>query len=376
MDNSTLTTIGSLVTTALLCITAESQAAQLYNITKINTLGGSTSTALSINDLGQVVGHSNVSSGDLHPYVWNNGVMTDLGTLGGVEGRSYHINNSGTVFGTSFPTPPQAANPYRATVWSSSPPINLGTFGGTRSTAWTGNEAGQAAGGARQTTGDLTKAFYWDGVNPIVDIGTLPGGTIANVWRMNNNGFDTGYSGYDGKAKTRVIVWNLNNLSSITRTDLGTLGGTAGDGYGINELGQVVGYSTNAAGTLRAFYWGGSGPLVDLQTLGGTTGEAYAISDNGQIVGRSRNTAELLRATLWDSGKIHDLTSLISNNVEGWVLDTALNINDAGAIVGRGTVGGVQRGFVLTPIPEPTTLSLLACAGLLALRRRRSVFTH
>lgn len=293
--------------------------------------------------------------------------MTDLGTLGGSEGRAYHVNNSGRVFGTSFPTPPVGSNPFRASVWDAGNlPVNLGTFGGTRSTAWSADELGRAVGGARTTAGDLTRPFFWDGVNPILDIGTLPGGTTANAWRMNNSGLVVGNSGYDGTSSTRAVLWDLSDLNNILRTDLGTLGGTSGDGYGINDLGQVVGFSTNSAGALRAFRWDGAGPLVDLGTLGGASGEAYAINDSAQIVGRSRDASEILRATLWDQGIAHDLTSLLANNGEGWVLDSALNINDAGVIVGRGTVGGVQRGFILTPIPESST-ALLVALGLMGL---------
>jgi len=53
-------------------------------------------------------------------------------------------------------------------------------------------------------------------------------------------------------------------------------------------------------------------------------------------------------------------------------LRSAFAINDNGQIVGIGSdAQGNGRAFLLTPIPEPATLSLLALGGLALLRRRR-----
>jgi probable HAF family extracellular repeat protein len=52
-------------------------------MTDLGTLGGAPGVALSMNDLGQVVGYSHTASRQIHPFLWEEGVMTDLGTLGG-----------------------------------------------------------------------------------------------------------------------------------------------------------------------------------------------------------------------------------------------------------------------------------------------------
>ena len=54
-----------------------------------------------------------------------------------------------------------------------------------------------------------------------------------------------------------------------------------------------------------------------------------------------------------------DLNTLI-DPLSGWELSAATAINDAGQITGYGVIGGQNHAFLLTPVPEPTTLALLA----------------
>jgi len=68
-----------------------------------------------------------------------------------------------------------------------------------------------------------------------------------------------------------------------------------------------------------------------------------------------------------------DLNSLITPGTT-WTLNRAYAINDANQIVVHGTLNGQSgqpHGFLLTPIPEPTTVTLLALALFVALPRRR-----
>jgi probable HAF family extracellular repeat protein len=84
--------------------------------------------------------------------------------------------------------------------------------------------------------------------------------------------------------------------------DLGTLGGTYSDAFGINNdpaVVQVVGQSRRADGTVHAFFWTPSGPIIDLGTLAGTsTSRAMDINNHGQIAGVS---GEILaqQAVVW-----------------------------------------------------------------------------
>ena len=79
--------------------------------------------------------------------------------------------------------------------------------------------------------------------------------------------------------------------SSVTVTDLGTLGGTSSQAVAVNNSGQVVGYSKIAGNETHAFSWTKKGGMVDLGTLGGTSSRAAAVNSGGQVVGYSITAA-------------------------------------------------------------------------------------
>jgi hypothetical protein len=61
---------------------------------------------------------------------------------------------------------------------------------------------------------------------------------------------------------------------------------------------------------------------------------------------------------------MHDLNSLLEPN-SGWILRDAQGINEKGQIVGFGEFEGESRAYLLTPVPEPSTL-FITSLGLLA----------
>jgi probable HAF family extracellular repeat protein len=68
----------------------------------LGTLGGRASHALAINDEGVIVGTASAANGVARPFVYRDGVMTDLGFSGGfIQGVAWAINNSGE--GSSTP---------------------------------------------------------------------------------------------------------------------------------------------------------------------------------------------------------------------------------------------------------------------------------
>jgi probable HAF family extracellular repeat protein len=73
-----------------------------FQVTDLGTLGGTPSAAYAINADGQIAGISYTSDGVRHAFLWQNGVMSDLGTFnGGAESQGLAINNSGQVVGVS-----------------------------------------------------------------------------------------------------------------------------------------------------------------------------------------------------------------------------------------------------------------------------------
>lgn len=99
----TLICIASLLVTIVLALPSSTVAAPMYNITDLDTLGGS-SRATSINDSGQVVGSSSNSPGSgssAHAFRYDAITgMTDLGMNG--ESVAMGINDSGQIVGYSY----------------------------------------------------------------------------------------------------------------------------------------------------------------------------------------------------------------------------------------------------------------------------------
>ena len=121
-------------------------------------------------------------------------------------------------------------------------------------------------------------------------------------------------------------------LPSYTVTDLGTLGGVNSYAYGINNLGQVVGYSAISGSSPTHAFLYSDGAMTDLGTLGGTISYAYGINDAGQIAGYSAITGITpAHAFLYDpaEGGMIDLGTLPGDNNSA-----ALGINSSGVVTG------------------------------------------
>lgn len=78
--------------------------------------------AYGINDNGQVAGSSYIENLGPHAFLYSEGVMQDLGTLGGAVSYAFGINNNGQVTGYS------SANGYHAFLYSDGVMTDLNTF--------------------------------------------------------------------------------------------------------------------------------------------------------------------------------------------------------------------------------------------------------
>jgi probable HAF family extracellular repeat protein len=331
-----------------------------YSITTLNVLpGGIDSFAFGLNDIRQVSGDSRLDRstdiGQSRPVIWDySGLPAELWSDQLVGGSAADINNNGIVVGrygsgSGIPTPGPGVPPGRG--------------------------------------------FIWDSVNGRRDLGLAPVGN-SMVAAVNDSGQVAGTSEIletviiDGMPESTFIphpfIWDEANGIR----DLGNLGGLGGFANSINSQGQVVGWSTTADGLQRAFFWSETSGIQAIPTIAGGQSRAFAVNDLGQVLGSEdgvgafiwdqlhgaqvipvggyafNNLAQVVGGPigdllLWDQPNgVRHITYLLPPNT-GWQLEIAFAMNDAGDIVGYGTFNGQVRGFLLTPVPEPTTAALI-----------------
>jgi probable HAF family extracellular repeat protein len=288
-------------------------------ITGLETLGGNVSMAQAVNNSNQVVGWAldlvpaSVNIYEDYPWpfatqqravLWENGVVRDLGTLGGPSAWATGINDNGQIIGQSF-TGIATGKPQHAGEWFFSRPM---------------------------------AGFIWENGN-MVDLGSL-GGTWALPVRINNQGLVIGFMTTKGDSSFHPFLWEKGVLK-----DLGTFGGSQGQANAINEAGEIVGGAASASG-YRAFLWR-NGVIKNLGTIGAES-QAWAINSKTQVVGTT-GTPQDKRAFLWENGgPMLDLNKLVPTGSPR--LAVALGINDRGEILCDGP--GEKGIYLLVPAPQ------------------------
>lgn len=300
----------------------------------LGTLGGSVSEAFALNRTGQTAGES-ILTGDsgTHAFLHDGVTMLDLSTLGGTYSTAAAINDAGQVAGYSQLSDNASLEAF---LFQNGTLTGLGDLGGGFSTAAAINQSGQVAGSSLTPQSEFHAYLYSAGT--MNDLGSLGGG-YSVAYALNDAGTVVGDSAL-ASGETHGFVY-----SGGTMTDVGTLGGTSSSAYAINQAGQAIGTAaTPDDAEIHGFIYSG-GQLTDLGTLGGSYSTPWAINDAGQVVGETETAEFAPRAFLWQNGTMLDLNTLVTGS--GWELTGAYFINNAGRIVGQGTLNGTPQWFIL-----------------------------
>lgn len=172
---------------------------------------------------------------ELRAVLWHNGTITDLGTLpeGGFESGANAVNSRGQVVGFAMNTIPDSSSMQgpgffptqtRAFLWQNGAMQDLGTLGtGTDAQALFINEKGQVAGWSYINStpnpacfsGFLaTGSFIWDKENGLRDLGSL-GGACTLVADLNEQGQIAGVSNLAGDQFGHAFLWNKGSIQDL-----------------------------------------------------------------------------------------------------------------------------------------------------------------
>jgi probable HAF family extracellular repeat protein len=303
------------------------------------------------------------------------GQILDLGTFGGNNSLATDVNERGDVVGGAENSEPDPWNfgdlflgipsptAWHAFLWQAGVMRDLGTLGGLNSFAVANNERGQAAGISFTTTAPnpatglpTIDPFLWDG-KKMIDLGTL-GGTIGFGNGLNNQGQVVGQSNLEGDHTHHAFIWDRGVL-----TEIGTFGGSKSVAFWINNAGQVVGNANLPDGTHHGFVWW-KGKMTDIGTIADDPcSNAFDINARGQVIGTTADChANILHFFVWQDGIFTDLGAQVLPGSNFATVEPVV-INDAGEIVG---LGNLLNGDVHVVLIQPVGDCDDACEASMA----------
>lgn len=341
---------------------------QPYVLYDLGTLGGDEAMPLAVNDNGTIVGWSEIEivkptiEPVVHAFLWKRGQMYDLGTLGGDYGEARGVNNLDEVVG-------RAAIPdstLHAFVYTDGRMIDLNDHVvyppefARRPVLFEANaiaDDGSIVGcarmiGTREIVGFMLVPLPMDSAEHMyqyMDLGKLHIMDDCEAIDLNESASVVGISG------DKAFVWRNEKMVPLEPFF------KCSRANAIDSYGAVVGFSADAAplqGPQYATLWTG-GACIDLAASAEwTVSEALDINDAGQIVGWATGNgwAPMPRAVVWkqphDPKMLDEITliPIVRGGFPWGRLEKAIGIDGIGRIVGYGCSDDDRvRGFVLIP---------------------------
>jgi probable HAF family extracellular repeat protein len=322
--------------------------------------------------------------GSRHAALWRGGSLLDLGTLGGPNSNVAWPgqNDRGTVVGIAetgdldslheswscsafFPS--VTGHTCRGFVWENGQMHALPTLGGTNGFATGVNDRGEVVGWAETKVHDPTcnapqvlqfRAVMWDArTRHPYELRPLHGDSTSAATAINARGQAVGISGACDVAvgefsAEHMVLWDRGHAREIPN-----LGGTSWNTpMAINEAGDVTGFSdlpgdAGGAFNAHAFLWTRERGTIDLGTLPGDgTSQAAGINSRRQVVGISCGNVAC-RAFLWENGVMYNLNKLAGAGFKDSLV-SAQDINEDGTITGRLREAGTGKGLTFIAIPR------------------------
>jgi len=300
------------------------------------------------------------------------GMKIDLGTLGGTNSwiNWGGINQRGSAVGlaeTPVPDPDGedicgfgTGLTCRPFLWQNGHMSALPTLGGNNGQASAINSMGQIAGQAETAVVDAECAPHkvappvlWEN-GKAQELPTVAGDPDGIAYGINDFGEAVGFTSTCTDSVVHAVLWQ--NGAATELPDLGST--TDNVAVAINNRGQIVGHSSADSTTFVAVLWQG-GAITKLGVLPGDFAAfGSGINEKGQVVGSTLDVNfNFSRAFIWENGVMTDLNTLFlaGSNLYATM---ANKINDAGEISGMATVisgphAGEIHAFLATPV-NPT----------------------
>jgi probable HAF family extracellular repeat protein len=307
---------------------ANHPSAPNYEAIDLGTLGGSVALPAALNNFGVIVGSSHTAANQLHPFVWKDGVMKDLGTLS--LGGATRINDAGWIVGSQY-----AREAPAIAAWRNGSLVSV--FGGGPDQLFMAAKVNDDGDILLNIDGHEEPdpwVLHANGIRePLGGLGSSGHGSSND---MNSHGQIVGQSAYrnaDGQGYAyHAFLWDKG-----TMIDLGDLvSDGSSEAFDINERGQVVGWASGPE-AIRAVIWDSAGSRP--RDIGFGTGRslALAINDHGQVAGHTQAG----EGYFWNDGVVTNLGSL------GGGVTYVTGMNEDGAVIGSSrTSSGDVHAFV------------------------------